>query len=308
MKQFTKLFVTKASSVDEEAKTVRFKISDNSEDRYGEVVDQKSWDFKNYLNNPIFIWGHNPDIPENVLGQTLDLEVSDDGKETYATVKFDTDINSRALTAFLQVVRGTLRCVSVGFINHSYEVEEDVPILRDNELVEISLVPIPANPRAVSLALKDGSLNKKDAQWLMDSMKKEVEFIEAELAKTPTNKEKDMSDEQFNAITGAIESLSTKVDEHKAATDAAIADLTARLPEVETDEAKAEREKAEAEAAEAKRIADEEEAKKKAEELAKSGEDDQGGAGDGEEFDESAELTPELQAEIDAALDVEDEE
>src|SRR4051794_2729358 len=115
MKRFTKLFNTKASSVDDQAKTIRFKISDNKPDRMGEIVDQDSWDFKSYLTNPILLWGHNPDEPENVLGSTLSLDVEDGS--TYATVRLDEDINPRAGLVWKQLLRGTLRTVSVGFIN-----------------------------------------------------------------------------------------------------------------------------------------------------------------------------------------------
>src|SRR4051794_19573984 len=115
MKVFHKLFQTKAASVDEESKSVSFVISTNDEDRYGDVVDQKSWNFKSYLKNPIVLWGHNPDEPENVLGTATSLEVADDGSQTTATLSFDTDINPKAGLVFEQVKRGTLRTVSVGF-------------------------------------------------------------------------------------------------------------------------------------------------------------------------------------------------
>ena len=64
MKRLTKLFNTKASSVDEEAKTIRFKISDDKPDQMGEIVDQETWDLNNYMENPVLLWGHNPDEPE----------------------------------------------------------------------------------------------------------------------------------------------------------------------------------------------------------------------------------------------------
>src|SRR4051794_5684659 len=121
MKTFHKLFQTKASSIDEESRSVDFVISTNDEDRYGDVVDQKSWNFKSYLKNPIVLWGHDPDQPENVLGTAKSLAVSDDGKQTTATLTFDADINPKAALVFEQVKRGTLRTVSVGFRNHSLE-------------------------------------------------------------------------------------------------------------------------------------------------------------------------------------------
>src|SRR4051812_39506127 len=96
MKRYTKLFVTKASSIDEENKTVRFIISDNKPDRYNEIVDQATWNFKDFKKNPVVFWKHRSDNPEDVLGTVIEIEVSEDGSKTYATLKFDTDINPKA--------------------------------------------------------------------------------------------------------------------------------------------------------------------------------------------------------------------
>ena len=114
--------------------------------------------------------------PENVLGQGIDVETTEDGSETYATLQLDEDINPKASLVWKQLVKGTLRCVSVGFIPHTLEWLDDTPVLKDNELLEISIVPIPANPRAVALDFKAGSINRKDADWLMASMRKEADL------------------------------------------------------------------------------------------------------------------------------------
>jgi hypothetical protein len=83
-KRVTKLYSTKASSINEEKRSVTFVISTNQEDRYGEIVDQKSWDFKSYKQNPLVLWGHDPDQPENVLGTAGNLKVAEDGGQTTA--------------------------------------------------------------------------------------------------------------------------------------------------------------------------------------------------------------------------------
>ncbi|WP_157695363.1 HK97 family phage prohead protease [Nakamurella panacisegetis] len=91
-----KLVNSKAYSVNEDAKSVTFVISTNQVDRYGEVVEQESWNFKNFLKSPRLLWGHNPDEPENVLGRASDLKISDDGSQTTAVLNFDTDIKPMA--------------------------------------------------------------------------------------------------------------------------------------------------------------------------------------------------------------------
>lgn len=297
MKRITKLFQSRATSINDDAKTVRFKISDRKPDRMGEVVDQRSWDFKSYLKNPIILWGHNPDEPENVLGTAQSLEIAGDGSYTEAELHFDTDINPKAALVYSQIKAGTLNTVSVGFIPHTTDSEDDVPVLKDNELLEISVVPIPANPRAIALAYKEGSLSRKDANWLLDSMRKESQLLEEQMASQPeVNERKKMNEEQAQALLDAVNKLTAKVE-------AQGEELTAIRTQQEEQEKQ--RQEAEAKAAEEAAKA-EEEANKQEEEAAasaKPGEDDQGGAGEGEAFDEDVELTPELQAEIDAALE-----
>jgi HK97 family phage prohead protease len=153
----TKLFSLAPKSIDEENKTVRFCNSDDLIDRNGEKVAQSTWDLENFLKNPIMLWNHKNgwDIePAHVLGTWSNFETV--GVKTFADAKFDHDINPKTDTVFKQIIRGTLRCVSVGFIPHSFEMEGNVPVLEDLELLEVSIVPIPANANAVALAYKEG--------------------------------------------------------------------------------------------------------------------------------------------------------
>jgi HK97 family phage prohead protease len=180
MRKVTKLFISKAQSIDEKAMTAKFKISDGLPDRMGEIVDQKSWNFDAYMANPLLLWGHDPSQPENVLGNGLELAYDEKEDATFATVRFDKDINPKAELIFNQVARGTLRAVSVGMIVHSEENEKDQVILKDCELLEISVVPIPANPRAIALAFAEGTMSEKDAKFLMESMEREVKHLQKE--------------------------------------------------------------------------------------------------------------------------------
>lgn len=306
-----KLFNTKATSVNEATKSVTFVISTNQEDRYGEIVDQKSWNFKSYKANPLVLWGHDPSEPENVLGTASSLKIADDGSETTAVLTFDDDINPKAGLVFNQIKKGTLRTVSVGFINHSFGVEEDTPILSDNELLEISVVPIPANSGAVALELKAGEINRKDAKWLMESMRKEADLMEVQFKSTqPTRTEKSMTDEQAQAVIDGMAKLTEKVETLTTENQALKDEVTSLKPPEETPEEKTAREAQEvADKAEAdKKAADDEAARvaeeaKKAEDLAKSGENDQDGAKKTDDIDDDTELTPEQEAKLEAELE-----
>lgn len=304
MKVIHKLFNTKAASVNDNDHSVDFVISTNKEDRYGDIVDQKTWNFKDYLKNPIVLWGHNPEEPENVLGTASNLTVAEDGSQTTATLSFAVDVNPKAAMVFQMIKAGVLRTVSVGFRNHTFEYEDDTPVLSDNDLIEISVVPIPANAGAMALSLKDGSIHEKDAKWLLDSMKRESALLEKEL----TTKEKSMTEEQAKELINSMTALTEKVDALTTENQTLRDEVAALKPAQETEEEKTAREAKEAEEAEA--------AKKEQEDAnvaaglnpdgsAKSGtERDQGGA-DEDEIDEDAELTPEQEAEARQALGLE---
>lgn len=301
MRKVTKLFNIDIKSIDEAKRQIRFCFSDNKEDRMGEIVDQASWDTKNFEKNPVILFGHNADVPENVLGQGVELDLDVNG-ESFITAQFDeAEINPRADMVFRQLVKRTLRTVSAGFINHTFETDNDTPVLKDNELLEISVVPIPANPRAFAKGMQDGSISLKDGKYLLDTMRAESELIETQIKKQPEGlKEKDM--EEVNTAIAQLTGLVSSVVESQAAL---IEKIDAVLPAPESDEDKATHEAKEAADKEAadKAAADQVEADRlAAEEAAKGGGDDQPGAGEGDALDPDAELTPELQAQIDAEL------
>lgn len=301
MKKIQKLFNIDIKSINEADRQITFCFSDDKEDRMGEIVDQGSWDTKNYELNPIILFGHDSSQPENVLGQGVALQLNQGGK-SYITAQFDeAEINPKADMVFRQLIKRTLRCVSAGFVNHSSEIVNDIPVLKDNELLEVSIVPIPANPRALALQMREGSISHKDGQWLLDNMRKEADWVEKQLSTDNAEgeiKEKAM-EEKLDQLTGLV----AKLAESQTALTEAVAAIT---PKVETEEEKTARETQEAAdkaAADQKAADDKAEADRiAAEEAAKGGSNDQLGADKDAEIDPEAELTPELQATIDAQL------
>lgn len=293
-----KLYTTSIKSIDDEKKSIRFQVSDDSVDRYGEIVDQ-SWNLKNFLKNPIALWNHRSGSdmqPEDVMGSWSDFETKD-GK-TFATLTFDQD-NPKAMFVYGQYQRGFLRAVSVGFIPHSLEFEDDTPKLTDNELLEISPVGVPANANALALALKEGQFNRKDATWMARSMRDAADRLEEQLKNAPAEgEEKNVEElktqmnsltelmtnlgEQFTTLSASVEAVTTEVAEVKSA----VAELKPADTETKNDNPEGDEGK------------DKQTDTPDENDPAKGGDNDQPGA-EADEFDEDAELTPELQAQID---------
>lgn len=294
MKKITKLFTSKSVSVNEKERTAQFIISDDQPDRMDEIVEQ-SWDTENYKNNPIVLWGHNPSEPENVLGTSLGLETEKDKDvtRTKSTVKFSEEgLNPKADMVFNQIKAGILRTVSVGFIPKTFKTSEDKKdILADNELLEFSIVPIPANPRAVMLAYKDGTISRKDARFMIEAMNKEAELLQEELDSDKNKEEeqerntKTMSDEDIQKV---AEAMSTAFNEAFAPVIEKLNAIADKVGAEDNEDSDNEDDNQEGENQDEKQM-------KSEADTAKEGEDDHSGA---DEVDEDTELTPEQEEEF----------
>lgn len=121
-------------------------------DSYGEIVEQ-SWDLARYKANPVVLFAHNSrELP---IGSARDVKVEDGA--LVATLDFvSAEANPKAEQVWQLIQQGALRAVSVGFRPRTVRSEKrdgkEVYVLADNELHEISVVPIPANPEALARA------------------------------------------------------------------------------------------------------------------------------------------------------------
>src|SRR3990167_6131891 len=118
------------------------------EDRQGEVVRQAGWSLTNYKKNPILLWMHDHTKP---LGKATRIWLDKTGSSPI--LKFKGVISTatewgKAAQALMD--EGILTTFSVGF--RALEAEGDEIVKA--ELYEISLVTVPANPEARTLAVK----------------------------------------------------------------------------------------------------------------------------------------------------------
>lgn len=144
-------------------------------DRYGEIIDQESWDLKHYKKNPVILWAHNLTFGEDrpPIGKAMKVKVVE------GNLQFDIQFDMAdpfAADIFRKYKEGFLNAFSVGFIPHRVERVDDEAqpnlraVLKDNELLELSAVPVPANPEALN-TLRARSFKTKT--W--DKLMKEVE-------------------------------------------------------------------------------------------------------------------------------------
>lgn len=120
-----------------------------SEDRHGEIVSVEGWDIKNFKKNPVLQWAH--DHTEPAIGVAKNIKVEGTGKKarlTFEPVFHDFTEKAKALKAMVE--EGILNSFSVGF----RPLEMDGNMYTKQELLEISLVNVPANADARMLAYK----------------------------------------------------------------------------------------------------------------------------------------------------------
>lgn len=140
-----------ASLIKENGKIV-FIASDETLDRHGEVVPLDSWYLNNFKKNPVLLVNHDYMV-QNIVGSAIGIgvrEVKATGKKALTFEPKFHGITQLSKEVEQMVNEGVLSTVSVGFrrIGPSKDGE-----MEKNELMEISFVPIPANPSAERLSV-----------------------------------------------------------------------------------------------------------------------------------------------------------
>lgn len=143
---FTKAFKEK----DEKGDNV-FVVSDDVEDREGEVISTEGWKLENYKDYPVLLWSHNPNEPLIGHGTNLRYRTINGKKKLTFQPKFHRKSELSRLVGDL-VDEDWIRGVSVGF----RPLEKEGNVYTKQELLEISFVNVPANPNALSLATAKG--------------------------------------------------------------------------------------------------------------------------------------------------------
>lgn len=132
---------------------LEFVLSDATVDRMGDVIEPDGWDLKNFKQNPIALFGHNSSFP---IGTWADLRV--EGGKLIGRLQLAAKGTSARLDELISLVeQGILRAVSVGFKPlESEPIDKSKPYgglrFTKQELLETSLVSVPANPAALAFA------------------------------------------------------------------------------------------------------------------------------------------------------------
>ncbi|EEF62092.1 HK97 family phage prohead protease [Pedosphaera parvula] len=143
---------------------IDMRASDETLDRYDEVIKASGWMLDNYVKNPVIQNCHQYGDIIFTIGKALKTEVR--GNTLVQRWQFATDVNPMAKIAYGLYKGGYLNTSSVGFIpldwTNGTRAGEPSRTYLKQELLETSAVGIPANPNALALALKSGAIEKSD--------------------------------------------------------------------------------------------------------------------------------------------------
>lgn len=137
---------------------MEFVLSTDEVDRMGDIIVQDGWDLTSFVKNPIALWAHSSARP---IGTWADVRVEGTRKKKLiGRLKLAKAGTSRLIDELRSLIeQRVLRAVSVGFQPKAYERilgKDGNPTggLRflAADLMECSLVAVPANPGALSLA------------------------------------------------------------------------------------------------------------------------------------------------------------
>lgn len=191
--------------IDEESRTITFVASDDTRDSAGTVLNQDNWDLRRFNSNGVIGYQHkvyggwdDTDNPDNVIGKGV-AYIED--KKLMVDITFEpADINELADKIYKKIQFGSLRAVSVGFLpigrgRFGEGEDSETYYFAGQELLEVSVVNIPANPNA-----------------LKKSMEAESEYIEAERKRLRAEAEQEKVDVEPEETEGADETRDADIE------------------------------------------------------------------------------------------------
>lgn len=166
-------------SLDEVSRRIRHVVSTGAIDRVNRIVDPDGWQLANFRKAPRVLKDHGNRI-EDVIGRAINTKVEDGA--LLSTTEFDSE--GAGAVAFRLVQVGLVNTWSVGWQSirsHAFGSSDDCEVCKraqkagaewgrhytESELLEYSLVAIPANPDAVNQLHAAGLVRTADVdRWL----------------------------------------------------------------------------------------------------------------------------------------------
>jgi HK97 family phage prohead protease len=151
-------YVSCAASAAPSSASLAVTISSRARDRHGDVIEPSGADTSAFRANPIVLWAHKLD--ELPVGRVERIALQDE--RLVADVVFDSRPFAREVERLYR--EGFLNGWSVGFLPRKWDALKngegrfDGYHITEWELIELSAVPVPANPEALTREMAEGAI------------------------------------------------------------------------------------------------------------------------------------------------------
>ncbi len=164
---------------DPKSRVLHFTISTDSVDRDNDTIDPKGFQLDNFRKAPVVLFAHDNRRPP--IARAIDIGVKD-GKLKASAEFMDNDVDTSGFSdmIFRMLKGGFLHSTSVGFIPIEFDFVDEEKAEEDGrpggvdfkkqELLEFSIVPVPANPEALIEARSKGIDTGPLEEWLEDTL------------------------------------------------------------------------------------------------------------------------------------------
>lgn len=206
-------YKVKAADGETERYLIEGIASSSVEDRYGDTLTEACQASMLSQASGLTMWlNHSYNVPEDIAGTcvdpTLQRATADDGT-TCLDLKITLEIdptNPRALKSWQSVSSGVRLAFSIGGYFKEFDVQESdeyfyTLLVHDIELLEISLVGIPANPRAYTKAFDLAT------EALQAAVVARAEQIVKEAADTPKEQVRMLVRKSFGLAAGEVKTV-----------------------------------------------------------------------------------------------------
>lgn len=212
---------------DEGKREVVAVINTEAVDRDGEVVQPKGLKKKNYQGNPVVLVSH--DYQSLPVGKALWVKASTDeaGRDVLIAKTYFSDKTETARDVFGLLQDGVLNAFSIGFVpikasapstkelNARPDLKNAKLIHREWELLEYSVVGVPANPEALTLAVSKG-YGREVIDFISGKNANGKAAVEQIVEAVTTEGPKKFSEaELYKAVAKKLDSITLKIDPDK---------------------------------------------------------------------------------------------
>jgi HK97 family phage prohead protease len=222
--------ILKGDSSLAEKRQIRVTAASGKGDRQGDIVKVDGIDLSNYKKNSVVLYGHDHyGLP---IAKAVDMGIVN-GKLEMTFEFADAETYAFADTVYRLVKGGFLKGVSIGarVIEADWIRDDDERIIGRKynklELLEVSVVAIPADSKALITAVKSGAVTEAEfEEYMSKSFEATLDMptenqVQVNTVGSSPEEDEDAMKEEIAALTKRIEALETLLKAQSAASETA---------------------------------------------------------------------------------------